>query len=78
MNWFSKNPNGLEVEAALRAALSGILDPRTGKDVLSGKFVTSAAFEDGDETGAKLTLTVELPGGPSPLNQKLQEESKQR
>ena len=74
MNWFSKNPNGLQVETALRAALSGILDPRTGKDVLTGKFVTSAAFEDGDEAGAKVTLTVEMPGGPSPLNEKLQTE----
>ena len=75
MNWFRKNPNGLEVEAALRAALSSVIDPRTGKDVLTTNFVTSAAFSDGDG-GAKVTITVELPGGPSPLNDKLQAEIK--
>ncbi len=73
MNWFSKNPDGLAVEAALRAALSGVIDPRTGKDVVTTNFVTSASLADGED-GAKVTITVELPGGPSPLNDKLQAE----
>lgn len=74
MNWFSKNSHGLEVEAALRATLSNIIDPRTGQDLLTGKFITSAAFEDDDKKGAKVTLTIEMPGGSSPLNDKLQSE----
>jgi len=61
------------LETRLRAALSGIIDPRTGKDVLTGGLVTGHAVRI-TETGAKATITLELPGGPGQQNDRLSAE----
>lgn len=61
------------LETRLRAALSGIMDPRTGKDVLTGGLVTGHAVRI-TETGARATITLELPGGPGQQNDRLSAE----
>jgi ATP-binding protein involved in chromosome partitioning len=73
MGWFGKNDDSGTADARLRAALSSIIDPRTSKDVLSGGFITAVTPRKADGK-TQVTITVELPGGPSPLNNKLQEE----
>lgn len=66
-----KAPEVLEKDA--KAALSAIIDRRTGKDVLTGGFITSLNFREQD-SGTRAIVTAELPGGPSDANSALLQE----
>ncbi|WP_338400960.1 Mrp/NBP35 family ATP-binding protein [Aquisalinus flavus] len=61
------------LETRLRAVLSGIIDRRTGKDVLTGGLVTGHSVRI-SEAGARATITLELPGGPGQQNDRLSAE----
>ena len=76
-----EGPEGARAEVGatqtrLRAALSGIIDPRTGKDVLTSGFVTGMAVRRAGEAqaGLRVTITLELPGGPGQQNDRLSAE----
>ena len=58
------------IEREIDQRLKNIIDPRTGKTVLTGGFVQDVSLSPG-EAGTSAIITCATPGGPSPANDEL-------